>query len=375
MGGIDFESSSPNSGNIEKESDVFEFVVKNGHGVKGLADTGLTTVPPRYIHPPQERIDRKDTIDSTPYLGPPIDISGLLELGGENKDEISKTLCAAAEKLGFFQVVNHGVSHEVMENAKRAAHIFFNLPREKKVPYLRENSPCPHVHYGTSFSPEAEKSLEWKDYLSMVYINDDEEVQKFWPTECRDAALAYLKSASKMIHGILSALLRGLGVDIDESTILSYSDARAVNMNFYPPCPNPELTVGVGRHSDLAALTILLQDDIGGLFVKAENKGWIEIPPVEDALVINVGDTLEILSNGKYKSAEHRALASTTRARVSVPIFVSPIPPTTIGPLPGLPEKHGKTVYRQLLFGEYKDNYFKGAHQGKATLDFAKVSN
>lgn len=67
-------------------------------------------------------------------------------------------------------------------------------------------------------------------------------------------------------------------------------------MNFYPNCPNPELTVGVGRHSDLAAITILLQDDIGGLFVKVEDKGWIEISPVQGTLVlvVNVGDTLEV---------------------------------------------------------------------------------
>ncbi|KAI3956089.1 hypothetical protein MKW98_027403 [Papaver atlanticum] len=363
---------------FQKESDVFEYVVKKGHGVKGLADTGLTTVPTRYIHPPSERIDRKDTIDSTPFLSDPIDISALIEEGDDvdvekKKSEISKKLCEAAEKLGFFQVVNHGVSHEVMEDAKRAAHVFFNLPRERKLALSKENSPCKHVFCGTSFSPQAEKSLEWKDYLSMVYVNDDEEVRKFWPEECRDAAVAYLKSANKMIIAMLTALLKGLGVEINEATIRSYTDARAVNMNFYPPCPNPDLTVGVGRHSDLAALTILLQDDIGGLFVRAQDKGWIEIPPVEDALVINVGDTLEILSNGRYKSAEHRALASNTRARVSVPIFVSPIPPTTIGPLPGLAEKDGKTVYKQLLFGEYMDNYFRNGHQGKATLDFARA--
>ncbi|MCL7029805.1 hypothetical protein MKW94_024686 [Papaver nudicaule] len=363
---------------FEKETDVFEFVVKKGHGVKGLADTGLTTIPPRYVHPPSERIDRKDTIDSTPFLSAPIDIAALLEEAGDDvdndeKSEICKKLCEAAEKLGCFLVMNHGVSHEVMENAKRAAHIFFNLPPERKLSYSKENSPCPtHVFSATGFTPQTGKSLEWKDYLSMLYVNDDQ-VRKFWPEECRDAAVAYLKSANKMILAISRALLKGLGVEIDESMIRSYTDARTVNMNFYPPCPNPDLTVGVGRHSDLAALTILLQDDIGGLFVKAQDKGWIEIPPVEDAHVINVGDTLEILSNGRYKSVEHRVLASNTRARVSVPIFVTPNRPTTIGPIPGLAEKDGETVYRQLLFGEYMDNYFKHDHQGKTTLDFARA--
>lgn len=77
---------------------------------------------------------------------------------------------------------------------------------------------------------------------------------------------------------------------------------QAVNMNFYPPCPNPELTVGVARHSDMGILTVLLQDEIKGLYVKAEEEDipagkkeeWIEIPPIHGALVINVGDSLQV---------------------------------------------------------------------------------
>jgi isopenicillin N synthase-like dioxygenase len=81
-------------------------------------------------------------------------------------------------------------------------------------------------------------------------------------------------------------------------------DSKTVNMNFYPACPNPELTVGIGRHSDIGTLTVLLQDGIGGLYVKlkleedidAANKGseWVEIPPTPGALVINVGDVLQV---------------------------------------------------------------------------------
>ncbi|KAF8407646.1 hypothetical protein HHK36_006779 [Tetracentron sinense] len=171
----------------------------------------------------------------------------------------------------------------------------------------------------------------------------------------------------------MGSLLRGLGIDVEDSALSLHTEAKVVNMNFYPPCPNPELTVGVGRHYDMAALTILLQDDIEGLYIKVEEKGWIEIPPIEGALVINVGDTLEILSNGRYKSAEHRVIGNSTKARVSVPIFVTPRLQTMIGPLSGLPEKDGKTVYKHALFGDYMANYFAGVHQWKKTLDFARV--
>ena len=80
--------------------------------------------------------------------------------------------------------------------------------------------------------------------------------------------------------------------------------AKMVNMNFYPACPNPELTVGVGRHSDMGMLTVLLQDGIGGLYVKTEGdveaaageEEWIQIPPITGALVINIGDTLQVIN-------------------------------------------------------------------------------
>ncbi|KAF8407647.1 hypothetical protein HHK36_006780 [Tetracentron sinense] len=166
---------------VVDESQVFEFVVKRGNGVKGLTDSSLTSVPQRYVHPPEERIDRKKTIDASPFLGPPINLAGL-EM--ENSGAIANALCEAATKLGFFQVVNHGVSVEVMERVKHVAHTFFNLPPEKKAVYLKGATPCPNVFYGTSFSPEVEKSLEWKDYLSMICMNDEEAMQS-WPQECR----------------------------------------------------------------------------------------------------------------------------------------------------------------------------------------------
>ncbi|KAJ7948923.1 2-oxoglutarate (2OG) and Fe(II)-dependent oxygenase superfamily protein [Quillaja saponaria] len=151
-----------------------------------------------------------------------------------------------------------------------------------------------------------------------------------------------------------------------------------VNMNFYPTCPNPELTVGVGRHSDMGALTVLLQDGIGGLFVKSEDGDdagkWMEIPPVPAALVINVGDTLQILSNGRYRSAEHRVRTTNTQARVSIPIFTLPKPTEKIGPLPEAVEKDGVALYKEIVFQDYMNNFFGNVHDGKKSLDFARIN-
>ncbi|XP_027156931.1 feruloyl CoA ortho-hydroxylase 2-like [Coffea eugenioides] len=102
-----------------------------------------------------------------------------------------------------------------------------------------------------------------------------------------------------MVRKLLTVLIGNLGVTLDDSRLESLIGMKMVNMNFYPICPNPELTVGVGRHSDMGTLTVLLQDGIGGLYVKLEEgklngrkEEWIEIPPILGALVINVGDSL-----------------------------------------------------------------------------------
>ena len=99
---------------------------------------------------------------------------------------------------------------------------------------------------------------------------------------------------------IVQVLFEHLGVTLDEPRIDALIALKMVNMNFYPTCPNPDLTVGVGRHSDMGILTVLLQDGIGGLYIKLEQEEpekegeWMEIPPVPGALVINVGDTLQV---------------------------------------------------------------------------------
>lgn len=122
--------------------------------------------------------------------------------------------------------------------------------------------------------------------------------------------MEYLKLSTKMAREILGLLMENLETKLEDSKIEGLLGYRMVNMNYYPACPNPELTVGVGRHSDIGILTVLLQDGIGGLYVKLEqdmkhdddddeeNKGdWIEIPPIPGALVINIGDALQVSYN------------------------------------------------------------------------------
>jgi hypothetical protein len=159
-------------------STLFDFVVRDGNGVKGLTDLGISVVPERYIQPPQERIDKQNAIS---HKLAPIDLS---KLDGPAHEQVVEEMSRAAETLGFFQVVNHGVPAELLESLKDAAHHFFGQKPEKKAVYRKGVSPSSSVTYGTSFAPEKETALEWKDYISMAYTCDADALQ-YWPMECK----------------------------------------------------------------------------------------------------------------------------------------------------------------------------------------------
>ncbi|KAK4380739.1 hypothetical protein RND71_002601 [Anisodus tanguticus] len=350
-------------------NDITDFVVNEGNGVKGLSDMGLKTLPKQYIQLLTEQITTSTIIvdESVPI----IDMSNW-----DNDSKTGEKICDAAEKWGFFQIINHGIPLEVLDNVKAATYRFFKQSAEEKNKHSKDNSCTNNVRYGTSFTPQAEKALEWKDFLSLFYVSD-EEAADLWPSACRDEALDFLRNSDIIIKKLLEALMKGLNVnEIDQTKESLLMGSKRINLNYYPKCPNPELTVGVGRHSDVSTLTILLQDNIGGLYVKKlDSDSWVHVPPIDGAIVINVGDALQIMSNGKYKSIEHRVIANGNNNRISVPIFVNPNPNDLIGPLQEVIEKNGeKPIYKQVLYSDYVKHFFRKAHDGKETIDFAKIN-
>jgi len=163
---------------FNSSNSLYDFVVRDGNGVKGLVESGISEVPERYIQPPRERINGHD---SRACDAPAIDLS---KMNGAEREKVVGEIARAAESLGFFQVVNHGVPLQLLESLKDAAHAFFSLPAEKKAVYCSGVSPSPRVKYGTSFVPEKEKALEWKDYISMTFSTEEEALQD-WPDQCK----------------------------------------------------------------------------------------------------------------------------------------------------------------------------------------------
>lgn len=378
--------------------DVTDFVVNRGNGITGLVDSGIQKVPERYILPPQQRFDLTKVVSQDPIL--------IIDVSNWDDPEVIKSICEASGKWGFFQIINHGIPLQVLENITDAAHSFFGLPNEQRSKYYKGASPSETVFLATSFSPQAEVALEWRDYLSFQYIPGNDQASALWPPvckyvifgiffftfcseeilcnccyiitiesywlACRDEVLEYMKKAEIVIKNLLQVLLQGLNVkDFDRDTQHTLMGSPRIYLNYYPKCPNPELTAGVGPHSDISTITVLLQDDIGGLYVRGiEDDTWIHVPPIKGALVINIGDVLQIISNDKYKSIEHRVVANKIKNRVSVPIFVNPAPDAVFGPLP---ESGEIPIYKQLVFSDYFNFYFSKPHDGKKTIDYARI--
>ncbi|KAE8691653.1 Feruloyl CoA ortho-hydroxylase 2 [Hibiscus syriacus] len=347
---------------------IFDFVVNKGNGIKGLVDAGIETVPELYILPTGERLEPNNIL---PHESIPV-----IDVSNWDDPKVTESICEAAGKWGFFQITNHGVPLEVLDAVKEAAHRFFGLPYEERNKYWAGNSPTDTVALKTSFVPQAEDVLEWRDFLSFRCGPRDLESFPSWPPVCREEVIKYMQSAKPVIRKLLDVLLKGLNVkEIDKTREHALMSAPVVYFNYYPRCPNPDLSAGVLPHSDITTISLLLQDDNGGLYVRAtdDDDNWIHVPPINGALVINIGDVLQIMSNDSYKSIEHRVVANGSKDRVSVPIFMNPRPDAVFGPLSEVLESGEQPLYKEVFFSDYFRHHLSKKHEGKKTMDFARI--
>ena len=140
--------------------------------------------------------------------------------------------------------------------------------------------------------------------------------------------------------------------------------SAALQINSYPACPDPDRAMGLAAHTDSTLLTILHQNSTSGLQVLREGTGWVTVPPVHGALVVNVGDLLHILSNGLYPSVLHRAVVNRTRHRLSIAYLYGPPSSVQISPLARLVGPGQPPLYRPVTWSEYlgtKAKYFDKA--------------
>ncbi|XP_011021786.1 PREDICTED: 1-aminocyclopropane-1-carboxylate oxidase homolog 4-like [Populus euphratica] len=344
-------------------------------GVKGLIDSGITSIPRIFIHPPETLSDLKSKRstrlpDSESNLIPTIDISGLED--SNRRSAVVDKVGHACREFGFFQVVNHGVPLEVLDRTIGSIKGFHELPTEEKMRWYRRE-----MGSGVSFLSNVDlfhsKAASWRDTLQMTLGPNLPELEEI-PEICRNELVDWNQCAKQLGELLMELLCEGLGLNAGKLKDLTFLDARTMAAHYYPYCPQPDLTVGIMSHTDPGVLTVLLQDQIGGLQVK-HGEGWVDVKPVPGAIVINVGDIMQILSNDEYKSNEHRVLANGCQEpRVSIAIFFSPLKRDSLfGPFPELISPEKPAAYREFTYTDYIKRFFTKELDGKSLTNYYKL--
>ncbi|KAG6746545.1 hypothetical protein POTOM_048896 [Populus tomentosa] len=175
----------------------------------------------------------------------------------------------------------------------------------------------------------------------------------------REIVRSYCIQVRELGFRIQELISESLGLEKDHIKNVLGEQGQHMAVNFYPPCPEPELTYGLPAHTDPNALTILLQDlSAAGLQVLLKDGKWAAVNPHPDAFVINIGDQLQALSNGRYKSVWHRAITNTDKARMSVASFLCPCDNALITPPKALTDDGTGAIYRDFTYAEYYKKFW-----------------
>ncbi|GAA0158916.1 oxidoreductase [Lithospermum erythrorhizon] len=319
-------------------------------GVKGLLDAGIKNVPKIFIRPPEELVEELNTIMSDLQV-PVIDL-GATETENQRK-KIVDQLGQASEEWGFFQVVNHGIPVSVLDEMISSIRLFHEQDVEmKKELYSRDR--LRKVRYESNLDLYRSTSANWRDTLNISMVISDIEAQEL-PQVCRDGVFEYINHVSKLGEHLFEFLSEALGLAPDYlGSRMECGRGRHIVCHYYPPCPEPELTIGSTKHTDPAFITILLQDHIGGLQVLHQNQ-WIDVQPIPAALIVNIGDFLQILSNDKFRSVKHRVIANDIGPRISAACFFmgGVVPPKIYGPIKELGYERNPSRYKDFVVTDY----------------------
>ncbi|KAI5670741.1 hypothetical protein M9H77_11105 [Catharanthus roseus] len=351
--------------------------------VQELAKTNLSSLPPRYVRPEQHppfitSISSNSSLEKNKI--PVIDLQKLLSPLDDDDhhhlimDSELHNLDFACREWGFFQLINHGVSSSLVEKLKQEIEEFFNLPIEEKMRYEQEEGDL--QGYGQAFVLSEEQKLDWGDmfYLafSPTYMRKPHLLPKL-PPPLRESLEEYSSELKKLGMKILNQMAKALGMKVEEMKVLFEEGIQGMRMNYYPPCPQPELAIGLCPHSDAIGLTILLQfNDVEGLQVRKHGI-WVPVSPLPNAFVINVGDILEIITNGVYKSVEHRATVNKDKKRLSLATFLSPKLEGDFGPALSLIGSENPPKFKRIGVQDYFRGFYTRKLDGKSYLDSMRI--
>ncbi|XP_039121894.1 leucoanthocyanidin dioxygenase-like [Dioscorea cayenensis subsp. rotundata] len=332
--------------------------------VESLANSGLDEIPPEYVRLESERDDRLgDAIeeekksDEGPQI-PTIDIKGLDSDNEAVRKRCVEHLLDAAVNWGVMHIVGHGIPAELIDKLREVGTRFFDLPVEEKEKYANDQPSGMIQGYGSKLANSASGRLEWMDYFFHLMFPENQTDLSIWPhypSDYVEVTKEFGKELRVMATKIFTLLSLGLGLPAEKLETEAGGMENILfqmKINYYPKCPQPNLALGVEAHTDVSHLTFIFHNNIPGLQVYYDGK-WVTAKNVSDSIIVHIGDSLEILSNGLFKSVLHRGLVNKEKVRISWTIFAEPHKDNVLlRPLPELvsdasPPKFGPRTFAQ----------------------------
>lgn len=296
----------------------------------------------------------------------------------EHQFELSRILRRALIDYGFFYLMGHGISKSLQDSIVDLSHQFFSLGEQSKLACRMELAGKSWRGYFPVGNELTSGKTDLKEgyYFGEELASDHKLVKRGIPLHgsnifpaidgFQDAVLEYIEELTKLGHK-LSRLL-GLSLNLGQTYFSDYLTKNPLilfRMFHYPALSHNKLEMvdeeifGVGAHTDYGLLTILKQDDCGGLEIHYKGS-WVEAPYIENSFICNIGDMLELVTGGLYKSTLHRVKANPSKNRYSFPFFFDPGFDCFVRPLPGfdgLLESHSSDRWDSQSLLEFEGTY------------------
>ncbi len=316
-------------------------------------------------------VSRRAAISEVPM----IDVSPMMGADQAARSRVAEQIGEAAETVGFFSIVNHGVPGEQIDGMFEIAQRFFALPLERKLsiqllrsPYFRGYLPMNSVGYDRTkkgnlleaFQVQLELGQDDPDVAAGKPLHGPNQWLDGMP-ELKSGMLAYWAQMDRVSDLLLRAFAMTVGVEETHFHQYFRKPLSQLRLLHYPPQTGTisEDQIGAAAHCDTGAFTILLQDDVGGLEVWSKEGEWIVVPPVQHSFVINIGDMMKRWTNGRFASTPHRVINRYGKERYSIPFFINGDYDAVVTPLPHLVPQGSKPKFGPLHCGEFITDRFR----------------